>query len=159
MTTSTPVSPLAWTEGAEIRSLLQQMAPTNVGQRLKELRDERKLSQESLAGLIGVRARTISRWETGATSGLYDDNNLERVAKALRVKPEQIVGPPRAARRLARNDFNELQEQLDRVEETQAELNLKLDAILLHFEITAAEIELAEQDAAEARAAEGPQAA
>jgi transcriptional regulator with XRE-family HTH domain len=145
MTPSSPVSPLSWTEGADIRSLLAQMAPTNVGQRLKELREERDLSQESLAGLVGVRARTISRWETGATSGLYDGDMLKKVSKALRIKPEQIVGPPRASRRIARDDLNELQEQLDRVE-------WKLDALMLHFEITEA---IAESDRSAAEPGSG----
>ena len=35
------------------------------GDRLKELRDEKGLSQEQLAKEIGVRKNTIYRWETG----------------------------------------------------------------------------------------------
>ena len=41
------------------------MNQKKIGQFLKELRKEKKLSQEQFAEIIGVSNRSVSRWETG----------------------------------------------------------------------------------------------
>lgn len=38
-----------------------------IGSFLKELRKERKLTQEQLAEKLNVSGRTVSRWETGGS--------------------------------------------------------------------------------------------
>lgn len=38
-----------------------------IGGFLKKLRQEKKVTQEQLAEIIGVSGRTISRWETGVS--------------------------------------------------------------------------------------------
>lgn len=40
---------------------------TSIGEKIAELRKERKMTQEDLAGLIGVSSQTVSKWETGVT--------------------------------------------------------------------------------------------
>lgn len=40
---------------------------TGIGEKIAELRKERKMTQEDLAGLIGVSSQTVSKWETGVT--------------------------------------------------------------------------------------------
>ena len=42
------------------------MDQRKIGRFLKELRNERALTQEQLAEIIGVTNRSISRWENGA---------------------------------------------------------------------------------------------
>ena len=42
------------------------MDQKKIGSFLKELRKEKNLTQEQVAGKLGVSGRTISRWETGA---------------------------------------------------------------------------------------------
>jgi len=65
-----------------------------VGHRVAILRNERKLTQKQLAKMIGVEERTLSRWETGASAGIFDGDQLECTARALEVDPAQITGPP-----------------------------------------------------------------
>ncbi|MGI6506651.1 MAG: helix-turn-helix domain-containing protein [Clostridia bacterium] len=42
------------------------MDQVKVGSYLKKLRNEKKLTQEDLAGQLNVSNRTVSRWETGS---------------------------------------------------------------------------------------------
>ncbi len=41
------------------------MNQKNIGYFMKELRNEKQLTQEQLSEILGVSSRTISRWETG----------------------------------------------------------------------------------------------
>lgn len=43
------------------------MDPIRIGAFLKELRKERNLTQEAIAGKFGVTQRSVSRWENGTT--------------------------------------------------------------------------------------------
>lgn len=53
------------------------------GKRIKELRERKKLTQEKLAGKIGLDLQTISRIETGYYFTSFE--NLEKLARALDV--------------------------------------------------------------------------
>lgn len=39
--------------------------PKEIGVFLKQLRNEKGITQEQLAEILGVSGRTVSRWETG----------------------------------------------------------------------------------------------
>ncbi len=41
------------------------MDQKKIGKFLKELRNEKQLTQEQLAAVFNVSSRTVSRWETG----------------------------------------------------------------------------------------------
>lgn len=58
---------------------------TAVGQRLRELRESRGLSQERLGNLVALAGPTISRYESGNTQINADD--LPSLASALGVHP------------------------------------------------------------------------
>ena len=60
----------------------------NLGQAIKERREELKFSHASLARLFPVDPKTISRWEKAETSGAYD--SLEEIAKHLETTPEAL---------------------------------------------------------------------
>lgn len=48
------------------------MNQKKIGAFLKELRNEKNLTQEQLAEILGVTNRSVSRWETGATMPDFD---------------------------------------------------------------------------------------
>lgn len=57
--------------------------------RLKELRNQRGMSQEALADESGLSLRTIQRIENGSTNPTGD--SLKRLSNALRVNPDELV--------------------------------------------------------------------
>ena len=65
------------------------MDQQRIGSFLKELRREKKLTQEELAELLNVSARTVSRWETG--SNMPDISMLVELAEFYEVDIPQII--------------------------------------------------------------------
>jgi len=61
----------------------------DVGAKIRELREERKLTQEDLARRSGVARNTISRFETSARVPSID--MLEKLAAALGVGPSELL--------------------------------------------------------------------
>ena len=47
-----------------------------IGNKIKQLRYESKLTQEQLASKVGVSPQSVSKWETGITSALPDFDSL-----------------------------------------------------------------------------------
>ncbi|CAK0768915.1 HTH-type transcriptional regulator, cell division transcriptional repressor [Gammaproteobacteria bacterium] len=69
----------------------------NIGEKIRQRRVELGLSQTALAKKIGIKGAAVSLWETGGTKTLKGDNLL-KVAKALEVSPEWLIGSlPRPA--------------------------------------------------------------
>jgi len=64
------------------------MSPVQI--RLRELRKARGLTQVQLAELCGMPQSTISRIESGSTTGV-DFDTLDRVAVALGVHPSELI--------------------------------------------------------------------
>ncbi len=64
------------------------MSPIRI--RLRDLRLARGLTQVQLAGLCGMPQSTISRIESGSTTGV-DFETLDRVAAALGVHPSELI--------------------------------------------------------------------
>ena len=54
-----------------------------IGERIAELRKNRKMTQEELAGIVGVSAQSISKWENSQT--MPDIMLLPTLASALDV--------------------------------------------------------------------------
>lgn len=61
-----------------------------VGERVKELRTERRLTQEQLAARVGVSRKTVSNWEIGETT--VSTAHLAAIAAALGVRETDLVG-------------------------------------------------------------------
>ena len=59
------------------------------GERLKDLREERDLTQAELAGILGVAPNTISRWERGITRPRY--NVLLKIAEFFNVDVDYLL--------------------------------------------------------------------
>lgn len=62
---------------------------TKLGERIAELRKARGITQEQLAGFVGVSAPAVSKWETG--SSCPDISLLCPVARALGVNADQLL--------------------------------------------------------------------
>jgi transcriptional regulator with XRE-family HTH domain len=61
-----------------------------VAGRLRIARRLSGLTQEEAAQALGVRTRTIARWETGETKGFLDD--LERIADVYGTTRDELLG-------------------------------------------------------------------
>jgi transcriptional regulator with XRE-family HTH domain len=72
---------------------------TNLADNLRRLREERGLSQQRGAELSGVPRPTWASLESGAANPTL--SVLSRVAAALQVSIEELIGAPRTAARLA----------------------------------------------------------
>jgi transcriptional regulator with XRE-family HTH domain len=59
----------------------------NLGNAIKELRKNKKLSQEKLAELAGIRQASLSQIENGKRPGI---ETLKRISNALQV-PESMI--------------------------------------------------------------------
>lgn len=65
------------------------MNPYVTGATVKQLREQRNLTQAELADRIGVSAKTVSKWETA--KGLPDVSLLEPLAKALNISVIELM--------------------------------------------------------------------
>lgn len=80
-----------------------------IGAFLKELRKEKQITQEQLAEMLGVSARTISRWETGYN--MPDLSILIRLAEYYEIDIKEILSGERKGEAMN----NELKETLLKV--------------------------------------------
>lgn len=72
------------------------------GAAIKQLREERKITQAELGAKIGVSSKTVSKWETG--KGLPDISLLQPLAGALGVSVIELMnGEPIANRNVSAN--------------------------------------------------------
>ena len=88
----------------------------DMGKKLRELRDNRGLTQREVANAVGVTEATVSRWESGHINNMRRDK-IEKLAKVLQVSPLVIMGrdaesappafPPRPPSRTARSSPSE----------------------------------------------------
>lgn len=85
------------------------MDQKKIGQFLKELRTEKKLTQEQFAEIIDMTNRSISRWENGVN--MPDFDVLIQIAEYFDVSVEEILD---GERRTTSND-NKTEETLLKV--------------------------------------------
>lgn len=107
------VPSMGWTRRSASVSVLLAMDDyrEQAGRRLRELREQRGMSQEELAGAAKLSVKTISRFENGKHDGRR--GTLRQLAEALHVTEEIITGPPPAPLGLG---VSPEQSQLDRIE-------------------------------------------
>lgn len=85
------------------------MNPKEIGAFLKQLRNEKGITQEQLAEILGVSGRTVSRWETG--TNLPDLSVLVQISEYYDVEIKEILNGERKSGKM--ND--ELKETLLKV--------------------------------------------
>jgi transcriptional regulator with XRE-family HTH domain len=103
----------------------------NFAQRLKELRSQRKLTQNRLSELMGISPRVYSRWETGDVVPHFD--TIVRLADTLGVSLDELAGRTEVASQAAiRNpELNRLYRKVDLLsDEDQKALLVVLDSLV-----------------------------
>lgn len=85
------------------------MNPKKIGAFLKQLRNEKGITQEHLAESLGVSGRTVSRWETG--TNLPDLSILVQISEYYDVEIKEILNGERKSEYMD----NELKETLLKV--------------------------------------------
>jgi transcriptional regulator with XRE-family HTH domain len=68
---------------------LHSLAMAVFGEILKRLRQEKQLSQQELANLIGVHVRQVSKYEMGTSMPTLD--RIRRMAETLEVSADELV--------------------------------------------------------------------
>jgi len=61
------------------------------GDRIRQLREAKKLTQEELARLLDTKRQTISKYEKGIVTNIPSDR-IEAMARILDTTPEYILG-------------------------------------------------------------------
>ncbi len=69
------------------------VSPKEIGAFLKQLRNEKGITQEQLAEILGVSGRTVSRWETG--TNLPDLSILVQISEYYHVEIKEILNGER----------------------------------------------------------------
>lgn len=64
---------------------------TDMGRKIRELREKRGLTQREVANAVGVTEATVSRWESGHINNMRRDK-IQSLAKILQVSPLVIMG-------------------------------------------------------------------
>lgn len=73
-----------------VYTLIKGVRKLNIGQRLKQLREEKKLTQEDVGNLIGVTKATVNRYETGEID--IKRTIAIKLSKVFNVSPAYIMG-------------------------------------------------------------------
>lgn len=67
------------------------MAAENMARKIKQLRQERGLTLEQVADVVGVGKSTVRKWETGMIANMKRDK-IASLAKALGTTPAYLMG-------------------------------------------------------------------
>lgn len=106
------------------------MDQQKIGRFLKELRNEKKITQEQLAEKLGVSRRTVSRWETG--SNMPDLDILVEMADYYDVDLRELLDGERRSGKMNK----ELEETVLKVADYSNEEKRKMTRIM-HWLYTA----------------------
>ena len=71
--------------------LTHEVIWVTIGQRIKNARIEKKLTQEDVAKRVGVAIQTIYKYENGIVTNIPSDK-IENIAKALETTPAYLMG-------------------------------------------------------------------
>ena len=82
----------------------------NIGQRLKQLRDEKQLTQEDVGNIIGVTKATVNRYETGEID--IKRTIAVKLSKVFDVSPAYIMGWTDNPQKVNKPDDIELEEDI-----------------------------------------------
>lgn len=112
-------------------TLLAQVADLERGDRIKQLREGRHLTQPVVAERVGVTLRGYQEWEAG---GGIQWENAKRLAKVLGSNPDYVMSGERAET----PDLSH--SQLDRIEADLADLKKLIEAFRVEAGANAVEV-------------------
>jgi transcriptional regulator with XRE-family HTH domain len=69
--------------------LTRMSTPSDIGARVRAARRDRGLTQDELAGQVGVSRSAVAQWETGRAGQVT--GNLSRIAGVLEVNVEYLM--------------------------------------------------------------------
>ena len=98
------------------------MNQKKIGSFLKELRNEKGITQEQFAEVLGVSGRTVSRWETG--SNMPDISLLVEIADFFDVSIPEIINGERKSEKM-NEEVKEVAEALSDYATTEKETLIK----------------------------------
>ena len=127
-------------------SLFLDMA--NFPERLRELRQQRQLTQVRVAELVGVGIRVYHRWENGAATPHFDA--LLRLADVLGISLDSLTGRETGCDQAAihNHELHRLYQQVDQLsDEDQQALIVLLDGLVKRSKVK----RMVEHEAATAR--------
>ena len=67
------------------------MAITNMAQKIKDLRQQRGMTLEEVATIVGVGKSTVRKWETGMIANMKRDK-IAKLTQALGTTPAYLMG-------------------------------------------------------------------
>ena len=108
----------------------------NFAQNLKELRNQRGLSQVRLAELLGVTARVYNRWEREETTPRFD--TVVSIANVLEVSLDELAGrvPNSGQVRINNPELHRLYAEINNLsDEDQHALEILLDSLVKRSQI------------------------
>ena len=103
------------------------MDQKKIGSFLKELRKEKKITQETFAEILQVSGRTVSRWETG--SNMPDISLLVKIAEFFDVSILEIINGERKSESMEK-EVKEVAEAMSDYVTAEKELLLKRAKII-----------------------------
>jgi len=96
-----------------------------LGENLRQIRKERRLTQQQLAELLDVQQRVVSRWETGVAKPHL--NHIVQLAKVLEVSLDRLVfgedvDAPMPSFEIRNRRLKELCRQVDELDQADQEV-------------------------------------
>ena len=115
-TTPSQNSHLHWLPEMEPMPSRKQHVPTktDIGRRLRALRDERGMTQVELAQAMGIHQTNLSQMERGIRG--VGTRQLLKLCRALKVSPDKILGPAKQGLTAAPRNTR-LQRRVRRIEQ------------------------------------------
>ena len=124
------------------------MAYINTGERIRDLRKERKLNQDQLAELASLNRVTIAKYESGKVEP--GAQALVRIADALEVSVDELLGRSEMdPKQQLEEDVMEIRQQLRRDPDTRLLFGAAKKATPEHIRAATAMLMALEQEADE----------
>lgn len=97
------------------------------GIKIRRLRDNKRLSQEGLAEIVGVSQVTIGKWEQGTS---IKHEHIKRLASALEVSVDYLLEEKTDLSLSITNDIENIEIVIKTAKDVIENLNAKMDKLL-----------------------------